>query len=454
MDTGGRDMHAFDEAEARLVLEYVRERLELAEAPLDFPGQRHELEQLISGLITEHGTDPKNVLDVYIEKLSTTVLSTDSPRFLSFIPGAPTKSSLLFDSIVSAASLQGMSWLEAAGALVCENQALRWIADVAGLPESAGGTFVSGGSAANLSALAVARDIGKQKTGSDRVRIGVSEQAHSSIGNSLRILDVEPLILDTEDDRLTAASIRSALERDTNPVPLVAIAATAGTTNAGIVDDLDGVSETCKEKNLWMHVDGAYGLAAMLSGLTRAQFKGVEHADSLITDPHKWWFAPFDCAALLYRDPRLAISVHTQNASYLDVLHDDLPADEFNPTDVAYHLTRRARGLALWYSLVVNGTKAYEEAVTKSIELARLTGEYIKTLPQLELVREPGLSVVLWRRKGWGLKEYQNFQNHLLEQQIGFVTPSKWKGEVVGRFAFLHPHTTFEMVKEMLEFTR
>lgn len=453
MDATRRDMHAFDESEAGIVLDYLRERLELAEAPLDFPGNREELEDLISGLITKDGKEPEQVLKLYSETLAPTVLSTDSPRFLSFIPAAPTKSSLLFDSIVSAASLQGMSWLEAAGALVCENQALRFVADVAGMPASSGGTFVSGGSAANLSALAVARDIGKREKNSERVRIALSEQAHSSIGNSLRLLDVEPLILETDDERLTAKSIQRSLARDTNPVPVVAIAATAGTTNAGIVDDLQGVSDVCRENDFWMHVDGAYGLAAMLSPLTRAQFKGVENADSLITDPHKWWFAPFDCAALLYRDPHLAVGVHTQNASYLDVLHDDLPDNEFNPTDVAYHLTRRARGLAFWYSLVVNGTKAYEDAVTASIELARITGDYIKTLPHLELIREPGLSIVLWRRTGWGLKEYQEFQENLLEKQIGFVTPSKWKGEVVGRFAFLHPHTTFDMVKEILEFT-
>lgn len=454
MDSNRVDMHTFDDDEAQRVLSYLRERLELAEAPLDFPGDRRELEELISHFITKEGTDSKVVLDLYIERLSTTVLSTDSPRFLSFIPAAPTKSSLLFDSIVSAASLQGMSWLEAAGALVCENQVLRWISDVAGLPAGAGGTFVSGGSAANLSALAVARDLGKQRRNSQRVRIGMSEQSHSSIGNSLRILDVEPLILETDEDRLTAQSIQRSLDRDTSEVPLVAIAATAGTTNAGIVDDLQGVSEVCKVNNLWMHVDGAYGLAAMLSPLTKSQFAGIENADSLITDPHKWWFAPFDCAALLYRNPHLAVGVHTQNASYLDVLHDDLPADEFNPTDVAYHLTRRARGLAFWYSLVVNGTKAYEDAVTSSIELARATAEYIQSLSHLELVRDPGLSIVLWRRTGWGIGEYQQFQDRLLEKQVGFVTPSKWKGEVVGRFAFLHPHTTMDMVKEILEFTR
>lgn len=454
MDTPARDMHTFDESEANLVLEYVRERLELAEAPLDFPGNRLELEAKISGLITENGNDPKIILNLYADVLATTVLSTDSPRFLSFIPAAPTKAALLFDAVVSAASLQGMSWLEAAGALVCENQALRWISDLAGLPKQAGGTFVSGGSAANLSALAVARDIGKQKRNADRVRIAMSEQAHSSIGNSLRLLDVEPLILETDNDRLTRASIQRSLEKDSSSVPLVAIAATAGTTNAGIVDDLRAVAEICKEQDLWMHVDGAYGLAAILSPLTRDLFNGIEHADSVITDPHKWWFAPFDCAALIYKDPRLAIGVHTQNASYLDVLHDDLPVDQFNPTDVAYHLTRRARGLAFWYSLVVNGTKAYEEAVTASIQLARETSDYIKTIDHLELVREPSLSVVLWRRRGWGLADYQSFQDRLLKEQIGFVTPSKWHGEVVGRFAFLHPHTTFDMVKEILELTK
>ncbi|MEN9922733.1 MAG: hypothetical protein RIS09_247 [Actinomycetota bacterium] len=454
MDTPARDMHTFDESEANLVLAYVRERLELAEAPLDFPGNRLELEAKISGLITENGNDPKTILNLYADVIATTVLSTDSPRFLSFIPAAPTKAALLFDAVVSAASLQGMSWLEAAGALVCENQALRWISNLAGLPKQAGGTFVSGGSAANLSALAVARDIGKQKRNADRVRIAMSEQAHSSIGNSLRLLDVEPLILETDNDRLTRASIQRSLEKDSSSIPLVAIAATAGTTNAGIVDDLRAVAEICKEQDLWMHVDGAYGLAAILSPRTRDLFNGIEHADSVITDPHKWWFAPFDCAALIYKDPRLAIGVHTQNASYLDVLHDDLPVDQFNPTDVAYHLTRRARGLAFWYSLVVNGTKAYEDAVTASIQLARETSDYIKTIDHLELVREPSLSVVLWRRRGWGLADYQSFQDRLLKEQIGFVTPSKWHGEVVGRFAFLHPHTTFDMVKEILELTK
>ena len=449
--TDAEKMHKFDAQLTDLVLNYVRDRVLMIEAPLDFPGVKADLEKQIDGLISKSGNSADQVLALYADTLAPTVLSTDSPRFLSFIPAAPTKASLLFDTIVSCASLQGMSWLEAAGALVAENQVLRWIADLAGMPASAGGTFVSGGSAANLSALTVARDMGRLRTGSREVRIALSREAHSSIGNSLNILSVEPFLLETDNDVVTENSIRRSLANDSGTTPIVGIAVTAGTTNAGIVDDLAGVAKVAKENNWWFHVDGAYGGAGLLSEHVRHLYNGIEHADSFITDPHKWWFAPFDCAAILYRDPELAVRVHTQDASYLDVLHDGMPIGQFNPTDVAYHLTRRARGLPFWFSLAVHGTEAYREAVNASIELARETAKYIETLDHIELIREPGLSVVLWRRKGWKAADYENLQKELLDAQIAFVTPSKWKGETVGRFAFLHPGTSIELVKEIFE---
>jgi glutamate/tyrosine decarboxylase-like PLP-dependent enzyme len=449
--TKAERMHDFDPKLTDLVLTYVRDRVLLEEAPLDFPGVKADLEKEIEGMISANGHDPVKVLDLYSETLAKTILSTDSPRFLSFIPAAPTKASLLFDTVVGCASIQGMSWLEAAGALVAENQVLRWIADLAGMPASAGGTFVSGGSAANLSALTVARDVGRARTGSKEVRIALSHQAHSSIGNSLHILSVEPFLLETDDDVVTEASIRRSLAKDTGTTPIVGISVTAGTTNAGIVDDLVGVAKVAKENDWWFHVDGAYGGAGLLSPLVRDLFNGIEHADSFITDPHKWWFAPFDCAAILFRDPALAVKVHTQDASYLDVLHDGLPIGQFNPTDVAYHLTRRARGLPFWFSLAVYGTDAYRDAVNASIELARETAKFIETLDHIELVKDPVLSVVIWRRIGWQPEDYERLQTQLLNSQIAFVTPSKWKGETVGRFAFLHPGTTLDLVKEIFE---
>jgi aromatic-L-amino-acid/L-tryptophan decarboxylase len=443
-------LHKFDLKSTDLILNYVRDRL-ATEAPLDHPGDRAALEAAVAGLINPSGNSVERVLDLYSEILAPTVLSTDSPKFLAFIPGAPAKSALLFDTVVSCASLQGMSWLEAAGAIVAENQVLRWIADLAGMPESAGGTFVSGGSAANLSALAVAREVGREKFGVRNVRIALSKEAHSSIGSTLKLLDVEPLWIETDNHRVTAESFQRTLDADTGTDPVVAVALTSGTTNAGIIDDLQGVGEIARSRNMWLHVDGAYGGAALLSPTARHHFAGIEHADSFITDPHKWWFAPFDAAALLYRNPSAAVKVHTQDASYLDVLHDDQPANQFNPTDLAYHLTRRARGLALWFAVSVHGTDAFAAAVESSIQLTRETVKLIEEYPDIELLREPTLSVVLWRRRGWEKADYENLQDVLLREQIAFVTPTKWEGETVGRFAFLHPETSLELVREIFD---
>jgi aromatic-L-amino-acid/L-tryptophan decarboxylase len=392
------------------------------------------------------------VLSVYAEQLAPAVISCDSPRFLSFIPAAPTKAALLFDMVVSCASLQGISWLEAAGAIAAENQVLRLIADLAGMPASAGGCFVTGGSAGNLSALVVARDTARRKLGLgpyDRVRMAVCDQSHSSVNNTLRIIGVEALVVPTTDHRFTGADLRAALVHDTDDAPVIGVVATAGTTNAGIVDDLAGIAAAAREFDLWLHVDGAYGGAGLFAPSVRAKYDGIEHADSFVVDPHKWLFAPFDCAAVLYRQPHLAKAVHTQDASYLDVIHTDAP-EEWNPTDYAYHLTRRARGLPLWFSLAVHGTDAYRDAIEAALSIARKTADLIRRHPDLELIREPELSTVLFRRKGWGPLEYDAWSRRLLAGQVAFVTPTSWERETVARFAFLHPGTTIAMVEEIL----
>ncbi len=454
-------MHAYDEKLTSLVLDYVKDRLSLPETPLDHPGDKAEVDAILSGLVTREGMDPARVLEIYNEHLSKTVLSADSPRFFAFIPAAPTKAALLFDMVVSAASLQGISWLEAAGAVAAENQALRWIADAAGLPAGAGGAFVSGGSAGNLSALVVARDTARRRLVAQdgeaarhrRLRIAVSDQAHSSIKNTLSIIDVDALVVPTVDHRLTGEALRSVLEADDDPSSVIGVVATSGTTNVGIVDDLRGIGTVAGERGMWFHVDGAYGGAGLFAPSVRHLYDGIELADSFIVDPHKWLFAPFDCAALLYREPRLAKAVHTQDASYLDAIHHDDGSYEWNPTDYAYHLTRRARGLPLWFSLVVHGTDAYTEAIEHTITLTREVAAEIDSAPHLELLREPGLGVVLFRRTGWSAEDYDAWGARLLAAQVAFVTSTTWEGETVGRFAFLHPATTLDMVREVLATT-
>jgi len=447
-------MHMVDATTERMirsVLAYAENRLRLDPVPLD-QGARDpaELDVVVGGLLGDDGHDPDQVLGAWASMLAPAVISADSPRFLGFIPAAPTKASLLFDMLISCASIQGISWLEAAGALHAENQVLRLIADQAGMPKSAGGCFVSGGSAGNLSALVVARETAKRRTVSGRRwRVAVGTDAHSSIVNTLRILELDPLTVHTDDHRVTGAALRASIEADGDPSSIAAVVATAGTTNAGIVDDLAGVSAVARELGAWFHVDGAYGGAGLFAPSVRGKYDGIEHADSFVVDPHKWLFAPFDCAALLYREPSVARSVHKQDASYLDVIHDT--PGEWNPTDYAYHLTRRARGLPLWFSLAVHGVRAYSEAIEVAIRLASQAAAEIESRDYVELIREPELGVVLFRRLGWAPGQYADWADRLLQDQVAFIPPTAWEGETIARFAFLHPQTPMDLVREILD---
>jgi len=442
-----------DERTTELIFDYCRRRLSQDPVSLDYGGTR-DLGSVLEGLLGSEGHDPAAVLTLFAEHLATAVISCDSPRFFSFIPAAPTKSSLLFDMVVSCSSLHGTSWLEAAGAVAAENQALALLTRLAGLPAGAGGCFVSGGSLGNLSALVVARDTAAKRLGRsvDRPRIAVSSETHSSVANALSIIGVAPFLVPTTDHRLTGAALRAALDADPTSDDVVGVVATAGTTNAGIVDELSSVAEVAGERALWCHVDAAYGGAALFAPSARHRFRGIELADSFIVDPHKWLFAPFDCAALLYRQPELARAVHTQHASYLDAMHDETApgAGVWNPADYAFHLTRRARGLPLWFSLAVHGTDAYKDAVETMLELTRAVARRIEAAPHLRLVRDPELSVLLFERDGWGDEDYRAWSAELLSRQQAFVMPSRWEGRPVARMAFLHPDTTFEMVDDVL----
>jgi aromatic-L-amino-acid/L-tryptophan decarboxylase len=446
-------MHEVDqttEQMVRSVLAYAENRLRMNPVPLDkgmLPAP--ELYQRLAGLIRETPRHPDEVLGVYTSVIAPSVISADSPRFLGFIPAAPTKASLLFDMLVSCASIQGISWLEASGAIAAENTVLRLIADEAGLPDTAGGCFVSGGSAGNLSALAVARETAKNRVSAHRrLRVVVGTDAHSSIVNTLRLLEMDALVVETPDHRLTAETVRSAIDADPDVSDIAAVVCTSGTTNAGIIDDLAGVGVIARERNWWFHVDGAYGGSGIFARSLRPKYDGIELADSFILDPHNWLFTPFDCCALLYRNPDLARGTHTQDASYLDVIHSS--DGEWNPTDYAYHLTRRARGLPLWFSLAVYGVQAYRDAIEVAAGLARETAELVRQAPQLELVREPDLGVVLFRRLGWKPEDYDRWAQQLHDDEVAFIPPSKWDGETVGRFAFLHPDTSLDLVREIL----
>jgi glutamate/tyrosine decarboxylase-like PLP-dependent enzyme len=444
-------MFNMDPKLAKLIIDQCMSQLSLDEVPLQTGGDRHRLADKLAGLIGSAGHDPEMVLSAFFTDIAPAIIACDTPRFMAFVSCVPSKTSILFDLVVSCFTLHGISWLEAAGPVAAENQALRVLADAAGLPASAGGCFVSGGSNGNLSALLVARDVGLSRRHGKCVRpkVAITADAHSSVSKALHILGMEPLLVPAENRRLSARALQNALASEPRPEDVVAVVANAGTTNAGLIDDLAGVADVAGQQGFWFHVDAAYGGAGLLAPTVRGLFDGIERADSLVIDPHKWLFSPFDCAALLYRDPAAAKAAHTQQASYLDAIHDD-SMDVWNPSDYAHHLTRRARGLPLWFGLAVHGTDAYRDCIESTLAIARYAAERINGCEGLTLVLEPQLSVVLFRRDGWGWDDYDSWSARLLADQIAFVLPTSLDGEPVARLCFVHPETTKQMVDDLI----
>ena len=436
-------MHEFTaevEALAHEVLAYSLDRLK-NDPPLDGPRTSEDLFAEVGNTITARGLGGHQALEVFTSVLAKACISSDHPRNLAFIPSAPSEYANLFDLVVGASALYGGSWQEGAGAVFAENQALRWLSDLAGLPESAGGVFVQGGTVGNLSALVVARaEARKKHPDATRWVIACSQESHSSIVVAANIMDVDVLKISTAvDGKLMGSAVAQAIDElhATTSKRVCAVVATSGTTNLGIIDDLKGIGSAAHERGIWFHVDGAYGLAALCAPSVRSHFDGIEAADSFIVDPHKWLFAPYDACALIYREPELARAIHSQHASYLDTLKDGA----WSPSDYAIQLTRRTRGLPFWFSLAAHGTDAYTEAMEHTLTVARAAADLVRAHPNLELVCEPELSIVAFTRKGWSAKDYHNWSDQLLADQVGFIPPSSHNGEAILRFAIVNPWT-------------
>lgn len=435
------------------VLHYARRRALFQDIPLDKAMSPRDLARLASGSITADGIGARRAIGLFENVLAPACISTDHPGYLSFIPSAPTKAALAFDVVVSASAIYAGSWMEGAGAVYAENEVLHWLAREFGLPEGAGGVFVQGGTIGNLSALVAARDVARRRNRQvgreDPARwiIVCSAEAHSSIASAAAVMDVDVITAAPDAEGRLHGEAVSALLDEHGPA-VFAVVATGGTTNFGIVDDIASVAAATRGRDVWLHIDGAYGLAAMLVESMRPAFEGVGEADSVIVDPHKWLFAPFDACALIYRDPSVALAAHTQKAEYLDTLTESA---DWNPSDLAIQLTRRARGLPLWFSLATHGTEHYRAAIDGGIRLARRIADEITAREGVSLVREPQLSVVVFRREGWSPADYQAWSDRLLEDQRAFVVPSSHAGETVLRFAIISPLTTFETLTDILD---
>jgi L-2,4-diaminobutyrate decarboxylase len=412
------DMHdptAEDRAAARETLEWALGRLADRRATLPPLSPEPALPAL-----TERGVGPAAALRQLREDIFPTAIPTDHPRYLAFIPGSPTVIAVVADMALSAAGVYGGTRLEAGAAVAAEDAVLRWLADAAGLPATAGGTFVSGGSIANLSALVAAR---ADDDAALRRHVVVGASAHASLAAAAQIMACELTTAQAADEhgRLDGRVLAAALAgREAHEV--VAVVATA---------------------------DAAYGGGALLSPRTRHLFAGIERADSLTIDPHKWLFTPFDCAAVIYRETGATRRALTQQADYLDAVSDETGASP-NPSDLAVHLTRRARGLPLWASLLAYGTSAYVEAVDACLDLAGSAARMIQAASHLELAAEPALSVVLFHRRGWGASDYAAWSEEAMHSGSAVAIPTRHLGRPALRLCFVNPLTTVDDIALVL----
>ncbi len=449
-------MHTPDSTLVDAAIEFARQQL-MVRRPLAGPKSSAELAALLATAISDEGLGEDRAMALFTDVVAASCMALDHERVLAFVPAAPTPASLAADIMLASLNVIADWWIEGSGAIAAENQALRWLADEFGLPASAGGVFVSGATPGNLAALAAGRHWWRRQRNlhhddnPPRNAIAISAGGHASLKLVARTMDCQVLMVPADEQgRMTADHLIEALDQweANGGAPVAVVAATGGTTNAGAVDHLDELHEVCRARGLWLHVDAAYGGAAVLAASARHLFEGIEHVNSLVVDPHKWLFSGYDSCALLYADARDGQAAHTQTGEYLDTL---FVTPEWNPSDFAVHLTRRARGVPFWFSLAVHGGNAYRAAVEECLELARAAARLVDAADHVELLMEPELSVVLFRRVGWTRDQMQAWSDRMLATGFALVTPTTWADESVFRFCFVNPRTTVNDIEQILD---
>jgi len=408
--------------------------------------------------------DPKP-FDEILTKLEEDVLAftsrLDHPGFFAFIPSCGTWPSALADFVASACNIYAGSWMESAGPSQVELEVLGWFKDWVGYPETAGGSLLTGGSAANMIALACARE---KLAGpmSDRLMVYVSDQSHSSLARAARVLGFLPdqvRVVPTDPSlRLRPEALASVMEADLRAgrTPLF-VAASAGATNAGTVDELPALAELCHERGVWLHADAAYGGFAVLTERGREQLTGLELADSITLDPHKWLYQPYECGCLLVRDGRAQRAAFEVTPDYLS--HAKAAEGEVDFADLGLQLSRASRALKVWVSLQYFGLDAFRGAIDRSLDRAELARRRIEESDTLELAAPPSLGIVCLRRRFADAEDEEELERRnaalvdaLERSGLGLVSGTRLHGTFVIRLCVLNHTTDEDTVERVLGF--
>lgn len=436
----------------RVVDQIVEYYQTVADQPVMRLSPRTELEPLLREPLPEQPTDVQALLAQLQQVVWPNIGNVIHPRFFAFIPSPSNFVSVMADALAAGFNPFAGNWLEGSGPAQIELVTVDWLRQMCGLPETAGGLFVSGGSMANLTALAAARGA-RFGPHEERAVVYFSDQTHSSLEKALRILgfghdQVRKLPAD-EHFRLRVSALRAALaaDRAANRLPFCVIA-NAGTTNTGAIDPLSEIADVCAEQQLWLHVDGAYGAAAALTERGKQLLAGIERADSLSLDPHKWLFQPFEIGCVLLRDARLLKQTYHTMAEYLaDTKRAE--EEEINYYDYGPQLTRGFRALKLWLSLKTFGAAAFRQAIEHGFALAEFAEQELRQDRCWQIVNSATMGIVVFRyvpATAATEDECNELNRRLVEAQIAdgflFANSTSVGGRVVQRFCTINYRTT------------
>jgi aromatic-L-amino-acid decarboxylase len=324
----------------------------------------------------------------------------NSPRFFGYVFGSGLPIGALGDFVASVLNQNVTAWRSGPAAVTLERTVVRWLAQAVGC-DGYSGSLTGGGSAANLMGLCMAREakLPANEAGNAGGVIYCSTEAHMSIPKAAMLLGIgrsnaRRIAVDAK-FRMDLAALRSAITQDLDSgrTP-IAVVATAGTVSTGSIDPLPEIADICREHSLWLHVDGAYGALASLAAPEK--FAGLNRADSLSLDPHKWLYQPAGCGCLLYRDPAAAQRAFAHSEDYARSLSND-PIEGFAFFEESMELSRPFRALKIWLSLRYFGLRAFQESICEDLRLAKVLAEAIQSQPSLELLAPVELSAVCFR---------------------------------------------------------
>ena len=462
-DSGSDNLRMAPEAMldlARRAAELLVERIENLPGEGAWDGDfQQELEKQLMAAPPEEGSPAAEVLERAAREILPLTGRNDHPRFFGFIPSTPTWPGVLADFMAAGFHINQCTWLVASGPSQIELVVIDWFRRWIGYPEGAGGLFTSGGSAASLDAFVAAREAAGHP---DRASVYMSDQSHSAHIRAARIIGIRPerirLLPSDERFRLDLEALGRAVAEDRAAgLHPIAVCANAGASSTGAIDPLGEMADFCEAEGIWLHIDAAYGGFGVVTERGKELLRGMERADSIGMDAHKWFFQPYEAGALLVKD---VSTLEKAFAVRHDILQDTIwGANHPNISDRGLQLSRSFRALKVWMSVQTFGMAAFRRAVSKGMELADQAQEYVRESPVLEMLTPVSLGIVCFRvnpaEAGLDEEALEEVNRSVLARIFwddkAFVSSTLLKGKFALRFCIISHNTTWDDVRETLE---